>query len=131
MPIASISAPGGASPRRKEASASSFSAPRARRRPSASLSSRDLWRLRLDQGILGPIPPVEEALSYQYSEGELTRLAYNRRRQVVGTPEQVKERLIALARDYAVDELVVVSICFDFAARLRSYKLLAEAFGRS
>jgi luciferase family oxidoreductase group 1 len=94
-------------------------------------SSRDPWRLRLDQGILGPIPPVEKALSYQYSEGELTRLAYNRRRQVVGTPEQVKDRLIALARDYAVDELVVVSICFDFAARLRPYELLAEAFGRS
>ena len=91
-------------------------------------SSRDLWRLRLDQGILGPIPPVEEALAYRYNERELVRVAYNRRRQVVGTPDQVKARLLDLAAAYDVAELVVVSICYDFAARLHSYELLAEAF---
>jgi len=91
-------------------------------------ASRDLWRLRLDRGILGPIPPVEEALAYVYSENELARIAYNRRRQVVGSPEQVKERLIALAESYGVTEVVVVSICYEFAARLRSYELLAEVF---
>jgi luciferase family oxidoreductase group 1 len=91
-------------------------------------SSRDLWRLRLDQGILGPIPPVEEALAYCYGEQELARVAYNRRRQVVGTPDQVKARLLDLAATYGVEEVVVVSICYDFAARLHSYKLLAEAF---
>ena len=91
-------------------------------------ASRDLWRLRLDQGILGPIPPVEEALAYPYNERELARVAQNRRRQIVGAPEQVRERLLALAASYAVEELVVVSICFDFTARMRSYELLAEAF---
>jgi luciferase family oxidoreductase group 1 len=91
-------------------------------------SSRDLWRLRLDQGILGPIPPVEEALAYPYNERELARVAYNRRRQVVGTPDQVKARLLDLAAAYDVGELVVVSICYDFAARQHSYELLAEAF---
>jgi luciferase family oxidoreductase group 1 len=91
--------------------------------------SRDLWRLRLDQGVLGPIPTVEEAMSYEYSERELARVAYNRRRQVIGDPGQVKARLLELAALYEVDELVIVSICFDFAARLRSYEMLAEAFG--
>lgn len=51
-----------------------------------------------------------------------------RRRSVVGTPDQVKERLLALAADYQADELVVVTITHDFKARLRSYELLAEAF---
>jgi luciferase family oxidoreductase group 1 len=91
-------------------------------------SSRDLWRLRLDQGILGPIPTVEEALSYPYSEAEMARVRFHRRRQVVGDPDQVKERLVALASEYGVDELVVVSICHDAAARRHSYELLAEAF---
>jgi hypothetical protein len=36
---------------------------------------------------------------------------------------------LALAETYGVDELVIVSICYEFAARLRSYELLAEAFG--
>ncbi len=53
---------------------------------------------------------------------------YNRRRQVVGTPDQVKARLLDLAAAYDVAELVVVSICYDFAARLHTYELLAEAF---
>jgi alkanesulfonate monooxygenase SsuD/methylene tetrahydromethanopterin reductase-like flavin-dependent oxidoreductase (luciferase family) len=43
-------------------------------------------------------------------------------------PEQVRERLLALARDDAADELVVVTITHDPKARLRSYELLAEVF---
>ena len=91
-------------------------------------ASRDLWRLRLDRGELGPIPTVEEALDYPYTESELVRIAYHRRRQVIGAPEQVKARLLELAALYGVDEMIVVSICYDFAARMRSYALLAEAF---
>jgi luciferase family oxidoreductase group 1 len=91
--------------------------------------SRDLWRLRLDQGDLGPIPSVEEAEAYAYSEAERRRIALNRRRMVVGSPERAKAALLALADAYDVDELVVVSICHDFEARLRSYELIAQAFG--
>jgi luciferase family oxidoreductase group 1 len=91
--------------------------------------SRDLWRLRLDRGELGPFPSVEEAEAYPYSREDRLRLAFNRRRQVVGTPAQVKEQLLALGALYGVEEFVVVTICHDFAARLRSYALLAESFG--
>jgi luciferase family oxidoreductase group 1 len=92
-------------------------------------ASRDLMRLRLDRGILAPVPPPEEALAYPYEPAELRRVEYHRRRQIVGTPEAVKARLLALAEEYGVDELVILTICHDFAARLRSYTLLAEAFG--
>jgi luciferase family oxidoreductase group 1 len=91
--------------------------------------SRDIWRLRLDQGVLGPFPSVEEAEAYPLSREERLRVAFNRRRQVVGAPEQVKERLLALAGEYGVGELVVVTITYDPAARQRSYALLAEVFG--
>jgi alkanesulfonate monooxygenase SsuD/methylene tetrahydromethanopterin reductase-like flavin-dependent oxidoreductase (luciferase family) len=91
-------------------------------------SSRDLWRLRLDRGIIGPVPTVEEALAYPYSEAERARVAFNRRRQIVGTPEQCRARLRELGGLFGIDEFVVVSICHDFAARKRSYQLLAEAF---
>lgn len=92
-------------------------------------ASRDLMRLRLDRGILAPVPPPEDALAYPYTAAELRRIEQYRRRQTVGTPEQVKERLEALAQTYGVDELVILTICHDFAARKRSYTLLAEAFG--
>jgi len=91
--------------------------------------SRDLSRLRLDQGYLGPVPSIEEAEAYPYSREERLRIAFNRRRMVIGAPEQAKARLLELAEEYQVEELVVVTICYDFAARLRSYELLAEAFG--
>jgi hypothetical protein len=41
----------------------------------------------------------------------------------------MRERLLALAAQYQADELVIVTITHDFKARLRSYELLAEAFG--
>jgi luciferase family oxidoreductase group 1 len=92
-------------------------------------SSRDLWRLRLDQGILGAFPSVEEAEAHPYTHEERLRIAFNRRRQVVGSPAQVKQQLLALGAAYAVEEFVVVSICYDFSARLKSYELLAREFG--
>ena len=90
-------------------------------------SSRDLWRLRLERGELGPIPSVEDALAYPYTETERAIVARNRRRQIVGAPEQVRARLAELLAAYGVDEAVVVSICHDARARRRSYELLAEA----
>jgi luciferase family oxidoreductase group 1 len=92
-------------------------------------ASRDLWRLRQRRGILAPFPPPEDALAYPYSDIERREVEYHRRRQVVGTPDQVKAQLSALAESYGVDEIVVLTISHDFAARKRSYTLLAEAFG--
>jgi luciferase family oxidoreductase group 1 len=92
-------------------------------------ASRDLSRLRQRRGMPAPYPPPEEALAYPYSEAEWREVEYNRRRQVVGAPEQVKARIEALAASYRVDEIVVVTICHDFGARKRSYSLLADAFG--
>jgi luciferase family oxidoreductase group 1 len=91
-------------------------------------SSRDLWRLRLDKGDLGPIPTVEEAMAYPYTDRDLAIMERNRRRQIVGAPEQVRAALERLADAYGIDEAVIVSICHDEAARRRSYTLLAEAF---
>ena len=41
----------------------------------------------------------------------------------------MRARLLELADEYGVDELVVVTITHDPKARLRSYELLAEVFG--
>ena len=91
-------------------------------------ASRDLWRVRLDQGVIGPIPPPEEALDHDYSEAERERAAFHRRRNIVGTPDQVREKLDALLARYGVDEAVVVTITHDHRARLRSYELLAQVY---
>jgi luciferase family oxidoreductase group 1 len=91
--------------------------------------SRDLWIVRLYTGRPGAFPSVEEAESYPYNEQEVAIAQHARRRTIAGAPEQVRERLIALAHEYGAEELKVVTIAFDFKARLRSYQLLAEVFG--
>jgi len=91
-------------------------------------STRDLQRLRADQGYHGPMPSIEEATSYEFSAPERERVRFNRSRTVVGDPASVKAELVALAHRYGVDEIVVICNVFNFADRLRSYELLAEAF---
>ena len=91
--------------------------------------SRDLFIVRLYTGRFGPFPSVEEAEAYPYSAPELAIVAEARRRTVSGTPDAVKRELEALAEAYGVEELIVVTITHDFKKRLRSYELLAEAFG--
>src|SRR5579862_1652434 len=90
--------------------------------------SRDLSRLRMEQGVFGPVPSVEEAEAYDYSHQERLRIAFNRQRQVIGTPAQCMKKLLAYGASYGVDEFVIVTITHDPAARLRSYELLAREF---
>ncbi len=78
------------------------------------------------------VPPVEEALAFLAAE-EAGRGPGSgpgpRRRAVVGDPASVREELELLAAAYGADEVIVVTITYDHGARLRSYELLAEAFG--
>lgn len=90
--------------------------------------SRDLWITRLYTGRPGAFPSVEEAETYAYTDQELAIVHHAKRRTIAGAPEQVRDRLLALAGAYGAVELMIVTITFDFKARLRSYQLLAEAF---
>lgn len=86
--------------------------------------SRYCWRFRR-----GQVPSVETALAFGYSEAEREYVRYHRAQSAVGDPQQVKARLEAIAEQLTADEVIVLSITYDFEARLRSYRLVAEAFG--
>jgi luciferase family oxidoreductase group 1 len=87
-------------------------------------SSRMMLSL-LRQGRLIEIPPVEKALRYL----ETRSPGKSDRRAVIGSAEQVRAGLEAVAAEYGADELLVLTITHDHAARRRSYELIAEAFG--
>ena len=91
-------------------------------------SSRELARLWRDRGRFVPLPPVEEAMAYEYTAAETRHIMNFRERSIVGAPEQVRDKLITMSARYGVDEFVILTICYDFADRIRSYALLAEAF---
>ena len=92
--------------------------------------SRELWAMRLRTiGEPGPFPPVEEALAAEKDPRIKAYMAAMRRRGVTGSPKTVRAGIEEIARRYQVDEIMLVTIAFDFEKRKRSYELLAEAFG--
>ncbi len=91
-------------------------------------TSVDVWRLRPEGAERGPLLPPDEAAAVGLSEVERARVAQHRAGMIVGDPSRVRGTLEELAGAFGVDELVVLTVCHDPADRLRSYRLLAEAF---
>lgn len=92
------------------------------------MASRDLFRLRADKGELAPVPSVEEALAYPYTDAEREHVRQSRERTIYGAPDKVKKRILELKEMYQSDEFLVLTACPEFEDRLRSYQLLAEVF---
>jgi luciferase family oxidoreductase group 1 len=94
--------------------------------------SVDLRRLQMAFGVNAPIPSIEEArelfASDRLGPREHAIIERERPRSVIGPPEIVVERLLAIQREFAADEIIVLTVAGSYAARLRSYELLAEAF---
>jgi luciferase family oxidoreductase group 1 len=90
-------------------------------------SSRMSFRL-LRQGRLIKTPPPEQALKYLASVGQDGPGWIPGRRAIIGTPPQVRAQLEEVAESYGAEEVMVVTITYDHAARMRSYELIAEAF---
>jgi luciferase family oxidoreductase group 1 len=92
-------------------------------------SSMDLNRLRRDRGQFLPLPSVEEALAYPYTENERALIARNRALLFVGSPATVMAKLQPMIGASLADELMVITAVYDHDARKKSYSLLADAFG--
>ena len=83
----------------------------------------------LQRGELIPVPPVEKALRFLEQQASTpTAGGVRQRRRVVGSPESVRAGLEAVAKEYGADEVMIVTITYDHAARCRSYELVAKAF---
>jgi luciferase family oxidoreductase group 1 len=88
----------------------------------------DHRRVLMATGRESLILTTEEALAWPYSDQERAIIERERGRVVFGTPDVVKEKLLAIQSAYEADELMVITITGDYASRLRSYELLGEAF---
>jgi luciferase family oxidoreductase group 1 len=88
----------------------------------------DLRRVQMAYGLNAPIPNIEQGLAQEYGEREQLVIDREKPRSIIGTPEQVTERMLALQEQFQADELVVLTVAGSYRARLRSYELLADAF---
>ena len=89
------------------------------------------WKMAITisgRGEFGPVPEPERALAFIRSEPPQGD-GFAGRRVVVGPPGTVRAKLQQIAAEYGADELVVLTMTHDHAARRHSYELLAEEFG--
>jgi luciferase family oxidoreductase group 1 len=82
----------------------------------------------LRRGQLIEVPTPEAATAFLATD-RAHGAAPGGRRVVVGAPASVRAGLEEVADAYGADELLVVTITHDHAARRRSYELIADAFG--
>ena len=94
----------------------------------ALASSSRMAMMLLRAGRLIPVPPVDKALAFLAAQERITGALPQHRRLTLGTPDAVREGLTSVAREYGADEVMIVTITHDHAARRRSYELVASAF---
>ena len=90
-----------------------------------SLPARMMFH-HLVRGELIPVPSVATAQSWAASHPEAP---VRNRRTSLGTAAQVHAALDQVAADYGADEMMLVNIMPDHAARRRSYQLIAQEYG--
>jgi luciferase family oxidoreductase group 1 len=75
----------------------------------------------------GTLPPIDDMSAF-WMPGEQAALEAQMSEAIVGGPETVRTRLSSLVERTGADEVIVATDAYDFAARVRSYELLAETW---
>ena len=88
-------------------------------------ASLELWRRRIVRGQDRGIPSPDEALAELGAGWTPPPLGTDGARMIAGDPGQVRDELQRVAARYGADELMIVTVTHDFAARVRSYELVA------
>jgi luciferase family oxidoreductase group 1 len=91
--------------------------------------SVDYQFLQISKGNFDGIESFDAIHDYTFSPQEMDALRLHGGRVVAGTPPQVKEKLMLLAQEFQAEEMMVVAWAADFKDRIRSFELLAKAFG--
>lgn len=93
-------------------------------------AKNELFFLRLGRGLeQGSFPSLETVHNYPYTAVEMEQIRQRRSFSIIGTPDQVKDKIITMAERHEADEVIIASAIHSFEARLRSFSLIAEAFG--
>ncbi|WP_379130075.1 LLM class flavin-dependent oxidoreductase [Paenibacillus sp. sgz500958] len=93
-------------------------------------SSMDLSLILLEKGhVSTETPSVERSASYAYTPYDMFRIQENRKRMVIGSPETIRRQMEKLAEQYECNEIMIASLIHTFPDKLKSLRLIAEAWG--
>ncbi len=82
--------------------------------------------LNLIRGKPAQLPPPVESMEGLWSPQEQASVESFLKGSIIGSPATVAAALEVLAEETQADELMIHSMIYDHAARLRSYEILAE-----
>jgi luciferase family oxidoreductase group 1 len=91
-------------------------------------TSHQQMHLNLVRGIPGQLPPPVDSMENLWLPPEKASVESSLRASIIGTPATVKEQLQAFLDATQADELIINSMIFDHAARLRSYQIVSEVW---
>jgi luciferase family oxidoreductase group 1 len=86
------------------------------------------WAL-FHSGQIRKLVSPEDAAAHKYTDHERHIIENQSPLWIIGSPETVKAEIAHKAEAAGADEVMVTTTIWDYALRLRSFRLLAEAFG--
>ncbi|HEY0855337.1 MAG TPA: MsnO8 family LLM class oxidoreductase, partial [Devosia sp.] len=86
------------------------------------------WAL-FHSGDIRKLVSPEAATAHDYTPHQLGIIDNHRPLWIVGSPETVKAEIDRKAAESGADEVMITTTVWDYELRLRSYRLLSEAFG--
>lgn len=84
---------------------------------------------RLRSGQPGRFPSPEEAAAHDFTPDEESVISSIAKGHIFGSPETVRTRLKELSDSTGADELIISTMVFDPADRIRSFERVAESTG--
>lgn len=91
--------------------------------------SRNIDRVASVYSLQGLLPPAE-VLEYSINEEARQHMEHWTQGCIDGNPEQVRLKILELAHRYGTNDISIVTNCYDFEHRVRSYKLIADLFSK-
>ena len=82
--------------------------------------------LRLRAGRPGQVPSPAEAAAYPYNELERAFIEDRQTSSIIGSPQTVSRGITGLLAATAADELMITTMVYDPADRLRSFEMVAD-----
>jgi luciferase family oxidoreductase group 1 len=88
--------------------------------------SNTLWKIQSGHGERKQIPSIEEVRNHEWTEKEKTQMETMHKKLILGTPLQVKDRLLTIQEKYQPDEIMLITITHKLEDRLNSFRLIAR-----
>jgi luciferase family oxidoreductase group 1 len=79
-------------------------------------------------GVQGLLPP-DDVLKMSIGEEEQRHVEQWTQSFIEGSPRQVRDLILDIARSYGTSDVFIVTNCHSFEHRVRSYRLLSDIFG--